>query len=66
MKYKEEELIPAKCKKCGNKACICGGDNFWAAHCTFCEQAIGHIGYHDPCAKSELDAVKQWNELNKI
>ena len=56
-----------RCKKCGDKACVCC-DSFqsgkWAAHCMTCEHSIGKIGYYDPCADSEDEAIKLWNEIN--
>ena len=58
-------IEPIKCKECGGKPCICHDSPYgWAAHCMDCENQIGHRGWYDPCAKSEEDAIKQWNNLN--
>lgn len=60
------EIMPINCKECGGKPCICT-DGFarWAAHCMECDNAIGKPGYYDPCAESEEEAIKMWNNLNK-
>ncbi len=60
-----EQIKPVRCKECGHKACICSdGINKWAAHCMECDNTIGCRGYYDPCAKSEEEAIRLWNELN--
>lgn len=61
----EEEAY--RCKVCGDKVCICCDHktNKWAAHCMTCNNAIGHIGWHDCCADSAQEAFDQWQELNK-
>ena len=45
--------------------CVCGEDGKgWAAHCMSCDNAIGHIGFYDPCAATELEATVRWNIMN--
>lgn len=56
---------PVRCAVCNNTACVCGEDGRgWAGHCTFCNNAIGHVGFHDPCAATEMEAVVRWNVMN--
>ena len=63
--HKNIESFALRCKECGDKVCICQSGGKWAAHCMSCANAIGHRGYHDPCAKNRYDACAQWNILNK-
>ena len=61
------ESFALRCKKCGDRVCICHDDSNWkwAAHCMSCENNIGHIGFYDPCADNEFEACKRWNDLNR-
>ncbi len=58
------ESFAFSCSECGGKVCICGEHGGWAAHCMDCANAIGKRGYYDPCADTQIEALKQWNALN--
>jgi hypothetical protein len=62
--YKNIESFAFCCIECGGSVCICNNGTGWAAHCMDCDNAIGHRGYYDPCAKNKYEACKIWNELN--
>lgn len=54
-----------RCVECGGGVCICShSDTEWAAHCMDCDNAIGKIGFYDPCAKSQEEAEEMWIKLN--
>ena len=60
------EFFAYRCT-CGGRVCICGEDGYgWAAHCMDCDISIGKMGYYDPCAKTEYEACRLWNELIKL
>ena len=53
------------CKECGGNVCVCECDGMWAAHCTSCDNQIGHRGFYDPCALSREEAEQRWNTMNE-
>jgi len=61
----KNEAEKVRCKECGGGVCICSHDpKHWAAHCMDCDNAIGKIGFYDPCASSEIEAGRAWIKLN--
>ena len=58
------ESFAFRCIECGDRVCACSHGDNWAAHCMSCDNSIGKRGYYDPCAKSQYEAIRLWNELN--
>jgi len=59
-----KKYIP--CIECEGQPCICEDNGKWSAHCMDCDNQIGERGFYDPCAKSEEEAVRRWNDINTV